>query len=100
MKDKVHRIGSFLIIDIDIPIYTNGGVSGVAINKEYVTAAIKESKYLVVRTPTGEEIFYPKSLNKIKPFPKVFKRPTEPMMMIPLQIPHKEHRPREFYEVS
>lgn len=100
MKDSVQRIGRFIIVDIHLPIYTNDAISGVAVNKKYLIEAKEYGRYLVVRTPTGEEIFTPNNLKKIKTFNKVFKYPDDPMKMVSLKIHHKEKKPREFYEAT
>ena len=100
MQNKVQVIGNFIIITIDKPIYTNEEISGVAINKEYFEKAIRHRKYLVVRTPTGETTIMPKEyIKNNKTFYKVYLFPDKPMKMYSVKVPHKEHRPREFYEV-
>lgn len=100
MADYVKYIGRFLIIDIEKPIFTGDYVSRVMINKEYIDKASYSSRYLVVRVPKGEIIFFPKTMKKMKIIKKVFKRPDDPMKMVELDIPHCEKRPREFFEVS
>ena len=100
MKDFVHYKGRFLIIDITDPIFEGDYISRVAINKEYIDKARISSRYLVVRTPKGEEVFSPKNMKKVKTFDKVFLRPNDPMKMVELDIPNCEKRPDEFYEVS
>ena len=100
MSNHIRFIGRFLIIDIVKPFFIGDHISRIALNKEYIDKASMSSRYLVVRTPTGEAVFLPKTMKKVKTFDKVFKRPNEPMKMVYLDIPHCEKRPNEFYEVS
>lgn len=100
MQNKVSIIGNFLIVNIDKPIYVNDEISGVAINQKYFEDAIRRRKYLVVRTPTGEVTIMPKQyIKNNKTFNKVYLFPDKPMKMYQVKVPHKEHRPHEFYEV-
>ena len=100
MSDFVHYRGRFLIIDIIKPIFEGDYISRVRINKEYADKARLSSRWLVVRVPKGEIVFFPKNMKKLKVVKEVFKRPDDPMKMYELDIPHCEKKPIEFYEVS
>ena len=100
MSNFVHYKGRFLIVDILKPIFVGDYISRVMINKDYVDKARISSRYLVVRTPKGELLCFPKTMKKMKVIKKVFKRVDDPMKMYELDIPHCEKRLEEFYEVS
>lgn len=72
----------------------------VGVNREYADEARKNSRYLVVRSPRGEVILFPKALKGMKTFSKIFKRPHDPMRMYAIKVMHGEKKPREFFEVS
>ena len=100
MSNFVSVKGSFFIIDIIKPIYTTETYSRVRVNKMYFDKAREHSKYVLVRTPTGEATFLPKAMKKHKIVKEVFKRPNEPMEMYDLDIPHCQKRLDDFYEYA
>ena len=100
MSNFVSYKSNFIIIDINDPIFVGDKISRVAINKDYIDKARHYSKYLVIRTPTGEQTFLPKNMKKMKTFKKVFLYKDNPMTMVELDIPHCDKRPNEFYEAT
>ncbi len=100
MSNHVKYVGRFLIVDIEKPLFDGDYVSRIRVNKEYADKARLSSRYLVIRTPKGELIMYPKILKSMKTVKEVFKYPDNPMKMYELDIPHCQKRPDEYFEVS
>lgn len=101
MSSYTHLHPHFLVIDIEKPLFTLSSVDTVRISKKYVDQAIHNFIPLVVRTPNGERVFYPKSIKKDgKKVKETFLYPDNPMVMYELEIPHSPKREEEYYQFS
>lgn len=89
MNTFVHNYPKYLVVDIHKPLYTHDGVDTVRVRDTYVKQASLTMKRLVVRTPNGEQVFFPKAVKKeAKKVKEVFLRPDDPMVMYELPVPH------------
>ena len=87
----VHYYPKYVVIDIHKPLYTHEGKDTVRVWEKYVLEALMTFRSLTVRTPNGEQVFFPKAVKKMgKKVKEVFLRPDEPMPMFELEIPHGE----------
>lgn len=85
----VHEYKQYVVVDIFKPLYTHDNQDIVRVRDVYVKQASLHMKRLVIRTPNGEMIFFPKALKKEgKRVKEVFLRPDEPMILYEVAIPH------------
>lgn len=99
MFDHVHNYKTFKVIDFEKPLYSYQDYDVVRVHDKYVRQASLDSQFIVIITPQGEKVFFPKQLKKEgKKVKEVFLRPDEPMVMYELEIQHTEKSPMERWQ--
>lgn len=91
MSQYVHLYPRYLLVEIEKPLFEYNGVSTVRISKNIVDRAVHSFVQLVVITPKGEKVFYPKRVKKDgKKVKEVFLYPDNPMIMYEIEVPFSE----------
>jgi len=93
-------IGNFLVVDIHKPMSSQEEYDFCRVNKQYFDKAKNDGKWVLVRTPNGEQKFMPKAMKKFKVVKEVFLYPDNPMKMYELIIPKCEKKPNEYYQFA
>lgn len=90
MTDKfVHEYKNYVVVDIHKPLYVYDDKDIVRVRDIYVKQASLARKALVIRTPNGEMIIYPKALKtEGKKVKEIFLRPDQPMVLYEIAIQH------------
>ena len=101
MTNYIHLYPRFLVVDIEKPLYEHASASTVRIAKTIVDRAIHSFAQLVIRTPKGEKVFFPKQVKKDgKKVKEVFLYPDNPMVMYEIEIPYSEKEDIDKYKFS
>jgi len=89
-------LGNFLVVDILKPMSSMETYDFCRVRKDYFDKAKKSSRFLLVRTPNGERIIFPKAW-KEKPVEEVFLFPNNPMKMYEIVVPKCQKKPDDYY---
>ena len=101
MSQYVHLYSRFLVVDIEKPLYEHANVSTVRVAKTIVDRAIHSFVNLVIRTPKGEKVFFPKQVKKDgKKVKGVFLYPDNPLIMYEIEIPYSEKSDEDKWRFS
>lgn len=96
---QTSTLGNFIVVNIRKPLNKEGNLDYdfCRVNKDYFDRAKRMGRAVLVRTPNGERIFFPKSMKEFKIVKEVFLFPDRPMEMYELTIPHGEKKPDDYY---
>jgi hypothetical protein len=98
MSTHITNYSRFLIVDIEKPMYTHEGADCVRVNLKYIKQATQNCQYLVIRTPYGEKVFFPKELKKAgKKVKEVFLYKDLPMVLYEVLIPRGVKKDEDYY---
>jgi hypothetical protein len=101
MIQYVHLYSRYLTVDIEKPLFEYNNSSTIRINKSIIDRAIHNFVNIVIRTPKGERVFFPKAIKKQgKKVKEVFLYPDMPMVMYELEIPYSEKRDEDYYKFA
>lgn len=89
MSDRFHRYTFFNVAEFDEPMFTNNGVDIVWLDEKYVKETSLTAKQLVVTTPNGEQVFFPKTIKKQCKRKKWYNLLPYPMYVYELPITRK-----------
>jgi len=91
MADTVHLYPHYLTVDIEKPMFVYKDTDTVRVSKTIVDRAIHAFFQLLVKTPNGEKVFWPKEVKKTgKKVKEVFLYPDNPLVLFEIEIPHSE----------
>ena len=94
---QLTTLGNFVIVDIHKPMSSTGTYDFCRVRKDYFDKAKKSARAVLVRTPHGERIFFPKHMKDFKTVKEVFLFKDSPMVMYELTIPHAPKKPDDYY---
>ena len=101
MSDRVQIFKRYIVCDFDAPLYSHEKVDVVRLDEKWVKLASQTFKMLVIRTPHGEIILFPKTVkNNCKKVKEIFLRPEEPMVMREIQVPYSQRSDQDRFAFS
>jgi hypothetical protein len=101
MSDHINIYKRYIVADFESPLYSHEKVDIVRLDEKWIKLASKTYRSLVIRTPHGECIHFPKTvLKECKLVKEVFLRPEEPMRMREIPVPYSEKADIDKYKFS
>lgn len=94
---ELEILGDHIVVDIHKPMSVQSDYDFCRVRKDYFDKARKSMRYVLVRTPNGERVFFPKAMKKQKVVEEVFLFKDRPMKLFELIIPHCIKKPDEYY---
>lgn len=88
MSEHVHLYPHFLVVDFLSALYKHLNYGVVRLDEKWIKFAIHNFVNIVITTPDGEKVFFPKQVKKEgKRVKEEFKIPGVPMIMYEIAIP-------------
>ena len=97
---QIVSLGNFIVVDIRKPLSITGDYDFCRVRKDYFDIARKRGKAVLVRTPNGERVLFPKSMKGFTVVKEAFLFPDRPMSLYEITVPHGEKKPDEAYQFA